>query len=86
MKAIEFARKSENAKVVAGGKGDDKVVGSCGRPYRDDDPDFKLLRKSCSPHPYVYPYADGNSRTRSSSSTGPALYGLTGRSSRPTGR
>src|SRR5438093_10793905 len=46
MNAIEYARKQESAKCIAGGKGDDKV-GWFIRPtvIETTDPDFKLLRE-----------------------------------------
>jgi len=49
MNAIEYARKQESAKVIAGGKGDDKV-GWFIRPtvIETTDPDFKLLREGKS--------------------------------------
>src|SRR5258708_9878720 len=62
MKAIDFARKAESTKVIAGGKGDD-TVGWFMRPtvIATTDPDFKLLRADLfGPILTVYPYADGN--------------------------
>src|ERR1700716_875710 len=61
MAAIEFARKAESAKVIAGGKGDDSV-GWFVRPtvIETSDPDFKLLKEELfGPILTVYPYADG---------------------------
>ena len=61
MSAIEYAKKTDTAKVIAGGKGDDKV-GWFVRPtvIETNDPDFKLLREELfGPILTVYPYADG---------------------------
>jgi 1-pyrroline-5-carboxylate dehydrogenase len=61
MGAIEYARKSEAAKVIAGGKGDDSV-GWFVRPtvIETTDPEFKLMREELfGPILTVYPYADG---------------------------
>ena len=61
MKAIEFARKAEGTKVIAGGKGDDKT-GWFVRPtvIETSDPDFKLLREELfGPILTVHPYPDG---------------------------
>jgi 1-pyrroline-5-carboxylate dehydrogenase len=61
MQAIEFARKSSEAKVIAGGKGDDKV-GWFVRPtvIETTDPDFKLMKEELfGPILTIYPYADG---------------------------
>ncbi len=61
MQAIEFARKSNTAKVIAGGKGDDKV-GWFVRPtvIETTDPDFKLMKEELfGPILTVFPYADG---------------------------
>src|SRR5947207_12911680 len=58
MNAIEYARKQESAKVIAGGKGDDKV-GWFIRPtvIETTDPDFKLLREELfGPISTLYPY------------------------------
>ena len=59
MGAIQFATKAEDAKVIAGGKGDDKV-GWFVRPtvIETKNPDFKLLREELfGPILTVYPYA-----------------------------
>src|SRR5260370_30497307 len=59
--AIEFARKAEGTKVVAGGRGDDKA-GWFIRPtvIETSDPNFKLLREELfGPILTGYPYADG---------------------------
>ncbi len=61
MQAIDFARKSSEAKVIAGGKGDDKV-GWFVRPtvIETTDPDFKLMKEELfGPILTIYPYADG---------------------------
>ncbi|HSP10745.1 MAG TPA: L-glutamate gamma-semialdehyde dehydrogenase [Candidatus Dormibacteraeota bacterium] len=60
MKAIAYAKKSESAKVIAGGKGDDRI-GWFIRPtvIETTDPDFKLMREELfGPILTVYPYAD----------------------------
>ncbi len=70
MAAIDFARKSESAKVVAGGKGDDKV-GWFVRPtvIETTDPDFKLLKEELfGPILTVYP---STPRATSTSMTSP---------------
>jgi 1-pyrroline-5-carboxylate dehydrogenase len=80
MKAIEFARKSETAKVVAGGKGDDKV-GWFVRPtvIETTDPDFKLLKEELfGPILTVYPYADGKFEDTLELVDRTSPYGLTG--------
>src|SRR5438067_2517450 len=61
MNAIEYAKKTDTAKVIAGGKGDDKV-GWFIRPtvIETTDPDFKLLREELvGAILTVYPYASG---------------------------
>src|SRR3979490_1835268 len=61
MSAIEFARKSESAKVIPGGKGDDSV-GWFVRPtvIETTDPDFKLLKEELfGPILPAHPYAHG---------------------------
>ena len=80
MKAIDFARKAEGTKVIAGGNGDDKV-GWFVRPtvIETSDPDFKLLREELfGPILTVYPYEDGkyNETLELCDRTSP--YGLTG--------
>jgi len=80
MDAIEFARKSETAKVVAGGKGDDKV-GWFVRPtvIETTDPDFKLLKEELfGPVLTVYPYADGKFEDTLQLVDRTSPYGLTG--------
>jgi 1-pyrroline-5-carboxylate dehydrogenase len=80
MKAIEFARKSENAKVIAGGKGDDKI-GWFVRPtvIETTDPDFKLLKEELfGPILTVYPYADGKFEDTLELVDRTSPYGLTG--------
>jgi 1-pyrroline-5-carboxylate dehydrogenase len=80
MKAIDFARKAEGAKVIAGGKGDDKV-GWFVRPtvIETNDPDFKLLREELfGPILTVYPYADGKFEETLELCDRTSPYGLTG--------
>ncbi|HEY3195257.1 MAG TPA: L-glutamate gamma-semialdehyde dehydrogenase [Candidatus Dormibacteraeota bacterium] len=80
MTAIEYARKSESAKVVAGGRGDDKV-GWFVRPtvIETSDPDFKLLREELfGPILTVYPYADGKYVETLELCDRTSPYGLTG--------
>ena len=80
MNAIEFARKAESAKVVAGGKGDDKV-GWFIRPtvIETSDPDFKLLREELfGPILTVYPYPDGKFDEALDLCDRTSPYGLTG--------
>jgi 1-pyrroline-5-carboxylate dehydrogenase len=80
MGAIEFARKSESAKVIAGGKGDDEV-GWFVRPtvIETTDPDFKLLREELfGPILTVYPYADGKFEETLELCDRTSPYGLTG--------
>jgi 1-pyrroline-5-carboxylate dehydrogenase len=80
MDAIDFARKSEKAKVVAGGKGDDKV-GWFVRPtvIETTDPDFKLMREELfGPILTVYPYADGKFEETLDLCDRTSPYGLTG--------
>ena len=80
MSAIEFARKAEGTKVVAGGKGDDKV-GWFIRPtvIETNDPDFKLLREELfGPILTVYPYADGKFEETLELCDRTSPYGLTG--------
>jgi 1-pyrroline-5-carboxylate dehydrogenase len=80
MSAIEFARKSDKAKVIAGGKGDDEV-GWFVRPtvIETTDPDFKLLREELfGPILTVYPYADGKFEETLELCDRTSPYGLTG--------
>jgi len=80
MNAIEYAKKTESAKVVAGGKGDDKV-GWFVRPtvIETNDPDFKLLREELfGPILTVYPYADGKFDETLDLCDRTSPYGLTG--------
>jgi 1-pyrroline-5-carboxylate dehydrogenase len=80
MSAIEFARKSESAKVIAGGKGDDEV-GWFVRPtvIETTDPDFRLLREELfGPILTVYPYADGKFEETLELCDRTSPYGLTG--------
>jgi len=80
MNAIEYAKKTESAKVVAGGKGDDKV-GWFVRPtvIETTDPDFKLLREELfGPILTVYPYADGKFDETLDLCDRTSPYGLTG--------
>jgi 1-pyrroline-5-carboxylate dehydrogenase len=80
MSAIEFARKSESAKVIAGGKGDDEV-GWFVRPtvIETSDPNFKLLREELfGPILTVYPYPDGKYEETLELCDRTSPYGLTG--------
>ncbi len=80
MEAIDFARKAEGTKVVAGGKGDDKV-GWFIRPtvIETSDPNFKLLREELfGPILTVYPYADGKFGETLDLCDRTSPYGLTG--------
>jgi 1-pyrroline-5-carboxylate dehydrogenase len=80
MKAIEYAKKAEGAKVIAGGKGDDSV-GWFIRPtvIETNDPDFKLLREELfGPILTVYPYADGKFEETLELCDRTSPYGLTG--------
>src|SRR5579864_4939801 len=80
MKAIDFAGKAESTKVIAGGKGDDKV-GWFVRPtvIETTDPDFKLLREELfGPILTVYPYADGKFEETIDLCDRTSPYGLTG--------
>src|SRR5437868_5975610 len=80
MNAIEYARKQDNAKVIAGGKGEDKV-GWFIRPtvIETTDPDFKLLREELfGPILTVYPYADGKFDETLDLCDRTSPYGLTG--------
>jgi 1-pyrroline-5-carboxylate dehydrogenase len=80
MGAIEFARKAEDTKVIAGGKGDDSV-GWFVRPtvIETKNPDFKLLREELfGPILTVYPYADGKYEETLELCDRTSPYGLTG--------
>ncbi len=80
MEAIGFARKADGAKVVAGGKGDDKV-GWFIRPtvIETSDPNFRLLREELfGPILTVYPYADGKFSETLDLCDRTSPYGLTG--------
>jgi 1-pyrroline-5-carboxylate dehydrogenase len=80
MNAIEYAKKTESAKVIAGGKGDDKV-GWFIRPtvIETTDPDFKLMREELfGPILTVYPYADGKFEETLDLADRTSPYGLTG--------
>jgi 1-pyrroline-5-carboxylate dehydrogenase len=80
MKAIDYARKTEGARVIAGGKGDDKV-GWFIRPtvIETNDPDFKLLREELfGPILTVYPYADAKFEETLELCDRTSPYGLTG--------
>jgi 1-pyrroline-5-carboxylate dehydrogenase len=80
MKAIEFARQAESAKVIAGGKGDD-TVGWFVRPtvIETSDPDFRLLKEELfGPILTVYPYADGKFEETLELVDRTSPYGLTG--------
>jgi 1-pyrroline-5-carboxylate dehydrogenase len=80
MGAIQFAQKSEDAKVIAGGKGDDKV-GWFVRPtvIETKNPEFKLLREELfGPILTVYPYADAKFEDTLDLCDRTSPYGLTG--------
>src|SRR5438270_240239 len=80
MEAIDFARKSGEAKVIAGGKGDDSV-GWFVRPtvIETTDPDFKLLKEELfGPILTVYPYPDGKFEETLALCDRTSPYGLTG--------
>ena len=80
MNAIEYAKKTDTAKVVAGGKGDDSV-GWFIRPtvIETTDPNFKLLREELfGPILTVYPYADGKFEETLDLCDRTSPYGLTG--------
>jgi 1-pyrroline-5-carboxylate dehydrogenase len=80
MNAIEYAKKQDSAKVVAGGRGDDKV-GWFIRPtvVETSDPDFKLLKEELfGPILTVYPYADGKYEETLDLVDRTSPYGLTG--------
>ena len=80
MGAIQFALKSEDSKVIAGGKGDDKV-GWFVRPtvIETKNPDFKLLREELfGPILTIYPYADAKYEETLELCDRTSPYGLTG--------
>ena len=80
MNAIDYAKKTDTAKVIAGGRGDDKV-GWFIRPtvIETTDPDFKLLREELfGPILTVYPYADGKFDETLDLCDRTSPYGLTG--------
>jgi len=80
MKAIEFAKAQSSAKVIAGGKGDDKV-GWFIRPtvIETNDPDFRLLKEELfGPILTVYPYADAKFEETLELCDRTSPYGLTG--------
>ncbi len=80
MKAIDYAKKADGAKVIAGGKGDDSV-GWFIRPtvIETTDPDFKLLREELfGPLLTVYPYADAKFEETLELCDRTSPYGLTG--------
>jgi 1-pyrroline-5-carboxylate dehydrogenase len=80
MQAIEFARSASGTKVIAGGKGDDKV-GWFVRPtvIETNDPDFRLLREELfGPILTVYTYADGKFEETLELCDRTSPYGLTG--------
>jgi 1-pyrroline-5-carboxylate dehydrogenase len=80
MAAIDYAKKSEAATVIAGGKGDDKV-GWFVRPtvIETTDPDFRLLREELfGPILTVYPYPDGKFEETLALCDRTSPYGLTG--------
>ncbi len=80
MSAIDFAKKSDSAKVVAGGRGDDSV-GWFVRPtvIETTDPDFRLLKEELfGPILTVYPYPDGKFEETLQLADRTSPYGLTG--------
>ena len=80
MGAIQFALKSEDSKVIAGGKGDDKI-GWFVRPtvIETKNPDFKLLREELfGPILTIYPYPDGKFEETLELCDRTSPYGLTG--------
>ncbi len=80
MKAIDYAKKAEGAKVIAGGKGDDSV-GWFIRPtvIETNDPDFKLMREELfGPILTIYPYADAKFEETLELCDRTSPYGLTG--------
>ena len=80
MEAIGYARKTDGAKVVAGGTGDDSV-GWFVRPtvIETTDPDFRLLKEELfGPILTVYPYPDGKFEETLELCDRTSPYGLTG--------
>jgi 1-pyrroline-5-carboxylate dehydrogenase len=80
MRAIDFAKRAEDTKVIAGGKGDDKV-GWFVRPtvVETKNPDFKLLREELfGPILTIYPYADAKFEQTLELCDRTSPYGLTG--------
>ena len=80
MAAIDYAKKSDAAKVVAGGSGDDSV-GWFVRPtvIETSDPDFKLMKEELfGPILTVYPYPDGKFEETLELCDRTSPYGLTG--------
>jgi 1-pyrroline-5-carboxylate dehydrogenase len=80
MNAIEHAKKTDGAKVIAGGQGDDSV-GWFIRPtvIETTDPDFKLMREELfGPILTVYSYADGKYEETLDLCDRTSPYGLTG--------
>ncbi len=80
MNAIEYARKEQSAKVIAGGRGDESV-GWFIRPtvIETTDPNFKLMREELfGPILTVYPYADGKYDETLDLCDRTSPYGLTG--------
>src|SRR5260370_11289504 len=80
MNAIEYARKSESAKVIAGGKGDDKVGWFIWPTVIETtDHELKLLREELfGPILTVYPYADEKFDETLDLCDRTSPYGLTG--------
>ncbi|HKC20202.1 MAG TPA: L-glutamate gamma-semialdehyde dehydrogenase, partial [Candidatus Dormibacteraeota bacterium] len=80
MNAIEYAKKEQSAKVIAGGRGDDSV-GWFVRPtvIETSDPNFKLMKEELfGPILTVYPYADGKFEETLDLCDRTSPYGLTG--------
>jgi 1-pyrroline-5-carboxylate dehydrogenase len=80
MGAIQYAQKAEDSKVIAGGKGDDKI-GWFVRPtvVETKNPDFKLLREELfGPILTIYPYADAKYEETLELCDRTSPYGLTG--------
>jgi 1-pyrroline-5-carboxylate dehydrogenase len=80
MRAIDFAKRAEDTKIIAGGKGDDKV-GWFVRPtvVETKNPDFKLLREELfGPILTIYPYADAKFEQTLELCDRTSPYGLTG--------
>jgi 1-pyrroline-5-carboxylate dehydrogenase len=80
MEAIDYAKKSDTATVIAGGKGDDSV-GWFVRPtvIETTDPDFRLLKEELfGPILTVYPYPDGKFEETLALCDRTSPYGLTG--------